>query len=154
MAGRPTKLTPELADDLVVMLAAGMPVGRAAAAAGVPQRTLTRWLRAGLRQQVERARAEQVEAVEALPEARLVGLVTRAARGDWAASAWWLERHYPERWGPAGAVPAARQRPVTARARVGVSGLPRTSLPAAPADRALRAFIHRADELSIRARAR
>jgi Helix-turn-helix domain of resolvase len=99
MAGRPTKLTPELADELVVLLAAGVPVGHAARAVGVSRWTLARWMRDGLRKEVEQARAEGPE-VDARAEARLVALVTRAAQGDWQAAAWWLERHYPERWSP------------------------------------------------------
>jgi hypothetical protein len=39
----------------------------------------------------------------AIAEQRLVGTIALAARGDWRASAWLLERQYPERW-------AARER--------------------------------------------
>jgi len=36
----------------------------------------------------------------ALAEPLLVGYIARAARSNWRASAWLLERRYPGRWGP------------------------------------------------------
>jgi hypothetical protein len=56
VAGRPSKLTAELADDLVLLLAAGASSARAARAVGVSERSVTRWLRNGLRERVEQAR--------------------------------------------------------------------------------------------------
>ena len=100
MAGRPTKLTETVADDLVVLLATGVPVEVAARAVNVSRRTLDRWLRDGeLRERVERARAARPESTHALGEARAVVLILRAAASDWKAAAWWLERRHPERWG-------------------------------------------------------
>jgi hypothetical protein len=55
---RPTKLTEAVTDDLVVLLAAGVPVPVAARSVGVSRRTLDRWLREDeLRGRVEQARA-------------------------------------------------------------------------------------------------
>jgi hypothetical protein len=51
-----------------------------------------------LRERVEQARAAGPEATDALSEARAVVLILRAAQSDWRASAWWLERRWPERW--------------------------------------------------------
>lgn len=99
MPGRPTKLTPERADDLVLLLAAGASTARAAAAVGVGERSVTRWLReGGLRERVRAARASKPDPTDALSEARLVVLIAKAAQHDWRASAWLLERRYPERW--------------------------------------------------------
>jgi hypothetical protein len=36
----------------------------------------------------------------AIAEERLVAYVAQAARSNWRASAWLLERRYPQRWGP------------------------------------------------------
>lgn len=99
MAGRPTLLTEERADDLVVLLAAGVPVKVAARAVNVSRRTLDRWLRQDeLRERVKQARAVGPVSTEAVTEARLVVLLARAAQFDWRAAAWWLERRWPERW--------------------------------------------------------
>ena len=96
---RPSQLTEERSDDLVVLLAAGVPVEVAARSVNVSRRTLDRWLRQpGLRARVEQARAATPEASEAASEARLVVLLLRAAAQDWRASAWWLERRWPQRW--------------------------------------------------------
>ena len=97
---RPTKLTEAVTDDLVVLLAAGVPVEVAARSVGVSRRTLDRWLREGeLRKRVEQARATGPVSTEAVTEARLVVLLARAAQFDWKAAAWWLERRWPQRWG-------------------------------------------------------
>jgi hypothetical protein len=61
VAGRPSKLTPALADDLVLLLAAGATSARAARAVGVSTRSVRRWLRNGLGEQVELARASRPE---------------------------------------------------------------------------------------------
>jgi transposase len=96
---RPSKLTPERVDDLLVLLAARVPVEVAARSVGVSRRTLDRWLRqSDLRARVEQARAAGAQATDALSEARAVVLILRAAQTDWRASAWWLERRWPERW--------------------------------------------------------
>jgi transposase len=84
--GRPTKLTPERRDDLVLLLSAGASPARAARCVGVSERSVTRWLRDnGLAERVRLARAATPEATDALSEARLVVLITRAAQHDWRA---------------------------------------------------------------------
>jgi len=92
---RPTLLTPRVADDLVVLLAGGVSLSAAARAVGVSRRSVTRWAPL-LRQRVEQMRAAGPRAVGALEEAQLPILLLRSP--DWRASAWWLERTYPERW--------------------------------------------------------
>ena len=103
MAGRPSKLTREVEADLTLMLAQGVPVRIAAAATDVSPRSVRRWLHEGLRERVAEVKATERAALgdglhaDATDEARLVVLLLRAS--DWRASAWWLERRYPERWG-------------------------------------------------------
>jgi hypothetical protein len=111
MVGRPTKLTPELADDLVLLLAAEASSARAARAVGVSERSVTRWLRNGLQKNVERARAATPATTDALSEARLVVLISRAALTDWKAAAWLLERRHPERWAERPLVSLSPSRP-------------------------------------------
>jgi hypothetical protein len=53
----------------------------------------------GLRERVAEARAAGQDQADATSEARLVVLILRASERDWRASAWWLERRWPERWG-------------------------------------------------------
>ena len=100
MAGRPSKLTREVEADLTLLLAQGVPVKLAAAATDVSPRSVRRWLHEGdLRERVAEVRATERQA-DATSEARLVVLVTLAARHDWRAAKWMLERRWPERWGP------------------------------------------------------
>jgi transposase len=85
VAGRPTLLTADRADDLVLLLAAGVSSARAARIVGVSERSLRRWLSNGLRDRVQQARAARLESTDALAEARLVVLISRAALADWRA---------------------------------------------------------------------
>lgn len=111
MAGRPSKLTKQVEADLTLLLAEGVPVRIAAAAINVSTRSVRRWLHEGdLRERVAEVRAAERAPVradglasdaDATEEARLVVLLLRAAQTDWRASAWWLERRYPSRWGDA-----------------------------------------------------
>jgi hypothetical protein len=101
--GRPTLLTPELAEQLTALLRAGNQIHVVCDAVGIDRRTYSRWMQRGLsgrardkpyrelRAQVERARAEA--------EARAVTQIARASTEDWRAAAWLLERSFPERWG-------------------------------------------------------
>jgi hypothetical protein len=97
MAGRPTKLTPERADDLVVLLGSGVPVEVAARALNVSRRTLD----AGSpRTSCASGSSEHGPPDVRAPtrSARLaVVLILRAAVTDWRAAASWLERRHPER---------------------------------------------------------
>jgi hypothetical protein len=103
MAGRPTKLTAQCRDDLTILLAHGVPVGVAAKSVGVSARTLRRWMQeSDLRERVAEIRAARrgdPGGSGARLEARLAVLILKASEHDWRASAWWLERRYPERWG-------------------------------------------------------
>ena len=100
--GRPTKLTPEVQDRIIQALKAGNYVETAAEYAGIGKTTFYRWMEQGakasrgiyreFRDAVTRARAEA--------EARNVAIIQKAAPDDWRAAAWWLERAFPDRWGP------------------------------------------------------
>lgn len=103
MAGRRTKLTPEVQERIVSALRAGNYMDTAAQYAGIGESTLHRWIATGreedapeiykeFREAVERARAEA--------EVRNVHLIQQAAQGGtWQAAAWFLERSHPGKWG-------------------------------------------------------
>jgi hypothetical protein len=101
------RLTPELRVDLERQLADGVPFAVVAQRFGIGRRTLTRWIADGrvVRRRLDPAPEpasiglsafeEQFDRAEAGP----VGVVVDAARsGSWQASAWLLERRWPERW--------------------------------------------------------
>ena len=115
--GRPTKLTDEIADQLVTLLGSGNYDETAALAAGISARTLRGWLQRGREsahpddEPYRRLRTRTDEA-RAKGEAAHVARVSRAAaEGDWKASAWFLERAYPERWARPAVRPAAAEPP-------------------------------------------
>jgi hypothetical protein len=101
VAGRPSKLTEEREADLVLLLATGVPARVAARSVAVSERSVERWMANGLREKVAAARAAGDEQADATSEARLVVLVTLAARTDWRAAKWMLETRWPEHWGAA-----------------------------------------------------
>ncbi len=98
--GRPSLLTPEVADTIVTSLRAGNYIQVACRSAGISRQAYGDWMRKGaqkpgpyrqFRERVERALAEG--------EVRNVALISQAAKESWTAAAWLLERMYPERWG-------------------------------------------------------
>jgi hypothetical protein len=103
--GAKSTLTPELADRLVALIKAGNYITVAVRACGISRALLYQWLARGeslaesdaayaeLRERVENAKAEG--------EARNVASIANAARDNWLAAAWLLERQYPDRWGRA-----------------------------------------------------
>ena len=115
-AGRPTKLTSELQSRIVQAIQAGNYIETAAAYAGISKNTLFDWLRRGAREKERvagkpraRVRKEEAPYVEfsdsvekALAEAEVrdvVNVMKAADGGQWQASAWRLERKFPDRWG-------------------------------------------------------
>ena len=112
--GRPIKLDQNIHDKIYHAIRAGNYIETAAAYAGINKTTLYDWLKRG-----ERARKESEDsgrkvpkkeeafvnfsnAIEkALAEAEMndVKRITVAARKDWHAAAWRLERKFPARWG-------------------------------------------------------
>jgi hypothetical protein len=101
--GRPTKLTPKVAETIVQALRAGNFIDTACRLGGISPSTYYAWRQestlsrcdsrvSNFIERVEMARAEAESAnVEAIQQA--------AQRGTWQAAAWFLERSYSERWG-------------------------------------------------------
>jgi hypothetical protein len=96
--GRPTKLTPEVREEVCQAIRAGNYLETAAAYAGITRETFYDWMRKG-RAQKSGAHVDFVDAVEkALADAEMFALQTITNANEWQAAAWRLERRYPERW--------------------------------------------------------
>lgn len=103
-------LTPEVHERLVAAMRAGNYVETAAAYAGVSKQSVYNWLRIGARGEDEphpdprtaACVAFAREARKAVAAAEIVDLARidkAASKGAWQASAWRLERKFPEKWG-------------------------------------------------------
>jgi transposase len=100
--GRPTKLTPNLQDEIVDLLKAGNYIETTCAVVGINKTTFYQWLKRGkssIRSTKYTIFRDVVTKAMAFAEARLVALITRAAEKNWSAAVWILEHKYPERWG-------------------------------------------------------
>ena len=98
--GRPTKLTPELQEELLKALRGGAYVEDACGYVGIHKDTFYEWMRRGadgddlyseFSDAVEKARASAV--------VRNIALLQKAAEDSWQAAAWWLERTRPNQYG-------------------------------------------------------
>ena len=103
--GRPSKLTPELRDDIVKAIQAGNYAQVAARHAGIGESTFYRWLQQGEadagadRETPFRDFWEAVKKAETTAEIRAVVILQRAMPNNWQAAMTYLERRYPARWG-------------------------------------------------------
>jgi hypothetical protein len=100
---RPTKLTEETVDKITRAIRAGNHASVSARLAGIGETTYYRWMADGEKDDAEpeyREFWESIKRAEAEAEIRSVALIRQAAeQGTWQASAWYLERKHPERWG-------------------------------------------------------
>lgn len=112
---RPTKLNFDTHNKIITAIRAGNYIETAAAYAGVNKSTLYEWLKRGEREkqrvaensryrirESEKPYVEFSNAVEkALAEAEIrdVAIIAKAAKEQWQAAAWRLERKFPDRWG-------------------------------------------------------
>ena len=99
--GRPSKLTPTSHKRVVEAIRRGGYRAVAAEYAGIGEATLYRWLADGAKQDVGPYRElwEAVKKAEAAAELGDISIIKKAARKNWQAAAWLLERKHPERWG-------------------------------------------------------
>ena len=106
--GRPTKLTDAVTLTVCNYLLDGAYIETAAAAAGINKATLHAWLRqaaaddeADLVDTPHQKFRQSVEEAIAESESRDLARITdAAAKGNWHAAAWRLERRFPRRWAP------------------------------------------------------
>lgn len=99
--GRPLKLTEDLQRKIVEAIRAGNYIETAAAYAGVNKSTIYDWLKRGARGDGAEfvSFSNAVEKALAEAEMRDVLIIGNAAKENWQAAAWRLERKFPERWG-------------------------------------------------------
>lgn len=100
--GRPSKLTPELQERIVLLIKAGTYRETVCAMVGIARSTLYEWMRRGqLSDQENEYTRFYDEILKALAwsEARDVAIVNQHAEKDFRAARWKLERRFPERWG-------------------------------------------------------
>lgn len=113
--GRPVKLTKKIQDEVVKLLKTGNYIETVSAYVGISKTTFYDWLKRGAREKdrVERnpkARIRKdekpfvdfsnaVQKAMAHAEIRDVTLIAKASEEYWQASAWRLERKFPDRWG-------------------------------------------------------
>jgi transposase-like protein len=111
--GRQSKLTKARHAGIVRMIASGSYAEVAARANGVDPATFYRWMKRGEEAETDDKGKpldfdddrycvfrEAVKEAEAKAEVLAVGRIQQAAAsGTWTASAWYLERKYPDRWG-------------------------------------------------------
>lgn len=101
------------AERLARLLERGVAIEQAAAAVGIPRRTIYNWLeRAGEvgAPEVYVQFAERIEQARSKCEADLVETIADEAREDWRAAAWLLERLAPERFARPSVRPPASAR--------------------------------------------
>jgi hypothetical protein len=99
--GRPSKLTPEIAERITKAIVAGTPFDSAAALAGVSRETLRGWARRGAEESAgpHRDFVEGVDRALAEYEQKLLTAIqTAAMNGTASAAMWLLERRWPDRW--------------------------------------------------------
>lgn len=99
--GRPTKLTPEAQKTILAFISAGAPVHVACAAVGINKDTYFHWVKLAKKgRQLYAAFEAAVEEANAKATIKNIRFVQQAATaGVWQASAWWLERRFPDEWG-------------------------------------------------------
>lgn len=111
---RPIKLTPDVQQKIVEAIKMGNYIETAAAYAGISKNTLYDWMKRGAREK-ERITgtnrkpkageapfvqfSDAIEKAMADAEVRDVLIIANAAKENWQAAAWRLERKYPDRWG-------------------------------------------------------
>jgi hypothetical protein len=97
--GRPTSLTPEVAEIIVEAMRAGNYLETAAALAGISVATLRNWLRDGRRN----LSPELADFSRSVAQARAIAEIRDLERigrdTSWQSAAWRLERRHPKRWG-------------------------------------------------------
>ena len=97
--GRKPKLTPQVQEKICSAIRAGNYAVVAAAYGGICKTTFYKWLDLGEKgREPYVAFADAIKKADADDETRSVAIIADAARTQWQAAAWHLERKHKERW--------------------------------------------------------
>lgn len=91
--GRPTKRNPLTEGAIFAAIEAGATYELAAKAGGITYETFNEWRKA------DPQFSEAIAKVEYEAALTRLNIIAAAARDDWKAAAWWLERRFPESYG-------------------------------------------------------
>lgn len=111
--GQPTKLTPEVLEDVRRLLPTVLYIETVADYIGVSRMSIRNWIGRGKKEKRHRdkdGKPNEQEAVylefysvvrKALAEGEIydAGVIKKASETQWQAAAWRLERRFPDRWG-------------------------------------------------------
>ena len=119
MAGRKTKLTPEVQEIIVDGINAGLTLGLTCARAGVARSTFYDWLEKGeaAKSGVLMEFSDTVSRARADSAMRLVSQITLQAPTDWRAAAFLLERRFPDDYGKRSEITGKDGGPVKVEAK-------------------------------------
>ena len=119
MAGRPTKLTPDVQEAIVDGINAGLTYRMSCARAGVTHATFYRWLEKGetAKSGAFREFCDTVSRAKADSALRLVSQITLQAPTDWRAAAFLLERRFPDDYGKRSEITGKDGGPVKVEAK-------------------------------------
>jgi hypothetical protein len=105
VAGRPTKYTPAIGQQICKLVAAGVTVEVAAQSQGIGKRTVFDWRTRGEKgEEPYDWFAAELDKSLAMIEARLTTAITVRSKTDWRAAAWYLERRRAERFAEQGSL--------------------------------------------------
>lgn len=103
--GRPTKLTPAIANTILASLKRGAYLETACNAAGIAYGTMRQWVAKGVAHKEDNIRsvyrdfADKLARAQANVEMDLAERVASQTDADWRAGAFILERRFRDRWG-------------------------------------------------------
>ena len=102
--GRPPKLTAEMIEQICDLLIEGSTIARSAMLTGISESTIYRWLAMGKSEGADPIYVELVtrvgEAIESSEFELLQRMRIAGSKPDhWRATAWMLERRFPEKYG-------------------------------------------------------
>lgn len=99
--GRPSKITPEITEEICDYIKSGNYPETAAALAGIHRATFYRWIKKGNQHKtgLHREFCDRIKEAEAYAQGAAVERIRAAGDKNWQALAWWLERKFPELWG-------------------------------------------------------